>query len=157
MGKALTADPEDQTGMPLVLLVLFLAFLGFIATIIFLPLVLLVGYPVLLIIAVFFLPRWFLLEGRGLFSRRLAQLVCYWTICFGLVVMTQGILIAMDSALKGPPPTPEEKRQGRTIAYSGAGISALAAVGAYVFQPWNRRGRKVVIPDLDELPAGPGG
>jgi hypothetical protein len=143
--------------MPLVLVVLLLALLGFIATIIFLPFVLLVGYPVLLMIAVFFLPRWFLLEGRGLLSRRLAQLVCYWAICFGLIVMTQGILIAMDSALKGPPPTPEEKRQGRMIAYTGAGISGLAAVGAYVIQPWNRRSRKAGIPELDELPAGPGG
>jgi hypothetical protein len=156
MRKPEPVDPEVKTGIPWVFRVLFFMFLAFSVTITLLPLVLLVGYPVLLIIALFSPLRWFLIDGRGLLSRRLAELVCYWAICFGLVVMAHGLMIVMDSSLKGAPPTPEEKRLGLMIAFTGAAISSLAAVGAYGFQPWSCPGGKRGVPELDDLPAGPG-
>ena len=150
--KRLTKDPEDESKVPRILMVVFLGIIGISVNVCFLPLVPLLGYPVLAVIALVFLANWFWVEERGLLSRRFAQLVCFWTICLGLVLMIHGIIICMDSALKGPPPTPEEKRLGRIIAYAGAGLSGLAAVGAYVFQPWSGSNRKPVIPELDELP-----
>ena len=104
------------------------------------------------VIALVFLANWFWVEERGLLSRRFAQLVCFWTICLGLVFMIHGIIICMDSALKGPPPTPEEKRLGLIIAYAGRGPVGARGRRRYVLQPWSGSIRKPVIPELDELP-----
>jgi hypothetical protein len=150
-------DPEDESRIPPALLTVFWGIIAITLNPCFWPLIPLLGYPTLLVIALVFLADWFVVRGRGLLSRRLAQLVSFWVICLGLVLIMQGVMICMDTALKGAPPTPEEKRLGKMIAYVGTGLAGLAAIGAYAFQPWQGSRRKQEIQEFEELPAGPGG
>lgn len=145
----------EESEIPVVLIVIFLGILSLGFTLCFWPLIPLFGYPVLTVAALIFLVDWFIVRGAGLRSRRLAQLVCLWSICIGLVLIMHGTLIGMDMSLKGSSPTPEEKQLGRHIAFAGAGLGSLAIVGSYTFQSTHGPRKKPISPDFDEITGPP--
>jgi hypothetical protein len=120
----------------------------------FWPLIVLLGYPVLLISAIVFPLYWFVGLRRGV-SRRLCQLAAYWVLGLGIVLTVHGIIMSMDTALAGAPPTEQEKQFGRRVASTGGGLAVLAAFGAYALDAGWSRSKPRTIAILDDLPPGP--
>jgi hypothetical protein len=114
-------------------------------SIMLLPLAVLIGYPWLLGIGVWYAGCWF--AGR---VPRPAQLATVWVAYLGLILVLHGILIGFDTALAGEPPSPEAKRFGRRLAYLGGGIAAVSAVAAYALE--RRHGSKAANSKKDVPP-----
>jgi hypothetical protein len=115
---------------------LFLAVLlaGTVVCQIFLPLAVLVGYPALVLIGLWYTTRW--LAGR---LERPSEIVAVWIAYLGLILTLQGILLCFDTALAGQSPTAEQKRFGTWLAYLGGAIAILAVILAYAIDLRLRR------------------
>lgn len=130
---------------PFVLLALL--FLVTLVMPLFLPIIVLFGYPMLAGIGLW-------LIARGLVGRleRPAEMAAVWMTYLGLILAVHGILIAADISLKGAPPSEEEKGFGYRLAYAGGTLAGLSVVAAYGLDLRNRRVTKAVKPGpLDDL------
>ncbi|MFO0952694.1 MAG: hypothetical protein U0835_16410 [Isosphaeraceae bacterium] len=112
-----------------------------------LPLAVLLGFPMLLGIAVWYVSM--ALKGRRV--DRPLQIVAVWSAYLGLILTLQGIMLAMDTALAGAPPSEEEKRFGRMVAYSGGTLAGAAVVAAYALEWRYRSAGKPKAAAIDEL------
>lgn len=113
-----------------------LLLLGSTVTLIFLPLAVILGYPTLLAIALYYFGRW--VVGRLADPVGVAAI---WAVYLGLVVCLHGILICFDTALAGAPPTPEEKRFGTNLAYVGGALAVAAVISAYALEAGGRHAK----------------
>ena len=103
--------------------------LGAVVCPIFLPLVVFLGYPVLLIGA-----AGLIVKSREGEIQRPSQPVCFLVMFLGLVMILHGIAICWDSSLGGSP-SEEDKRFGNWVAYLGAGVAGISAGAAYFLDP----------------------
>jgi hypothetical protein len=100
---------------------------------VFLPFAILIGYPWLIGIGFWYAGLWY--AGRVV---RPAQVAAVWVAYLGLILILHGILLGFDTALAGAPPTAEEKRFGRMVAYLGGAIAGVSVVAAYATEIWLR-------------------
>ena len=116
----------------------------------FLPLTILIGFPWLVGIGIWYAGLWW--AGR---VERPGEMAAVWVTYLSFILVLYGILIGFDaSALAGA--TQAEKRFGRKVAYVGAAIAGAAVVTAYALDVRRRvMGEK---PDpgfpLDDLARG---
>jgi hypothetical protein len=118
--------------------------------------VILLAYPLLAIRGLSGLLRVFWVEDNGLIEalhdQRKVRDASLWVLCLGLVVTIHGLVIGAETSFTSPP-SPEEKRLGRLIAYCGGGLALLSAVSAYLSDRGGSPPDKKPGPfGLDDLP-----
>jgi hypothetical protein len=127
---------------PFVFLAILL--LGTLVCPIALPLAILLGYPALV-----FIGLWY--AGRALAGRleRPAEVIAVWVAYLGLILTLNGIILCTDTALAGTSPSLEQKRFGIWFAYLGGAVAVTAVVAAYTLD-WRRRAahKQAVKPTL---------
>ncbi len=124
---------------------------------ILLPVVAIFGYPVFGGLAVGIALCIVVLIKLGespwsvLMDRRLVPRMCLAILFLGFSMMIHGLLICMDSPLKGSPTTDEERRIGRRVCYGGAAVALVGALGAYTVDCVRKAksGDRIAL-DLDE-------
>jgi hypothetical protein len=121
---------------------LFLALLliGTVVCPLFLPLAILLGFPVLFFIGLWYAGRW--LTGR---LERPAEVVAVWAAYLGLILTIQGILLCADTALAGASPSAEQKRFGTGLAYLGGAVAVASVVAAYALDLRRRAAHKKAV------------
>jgi hypothetical protein len=121
-------------------LFLALLLLGTVVCPIFLPLAVLLGYPVLVGIGLWYL-------GRSLLGRleTPAEVMAVWSAYLGLILTIQGILLCADTALAGAPPSAEQKRFGTGLAYLGGAVAVASVVAAYALDLRRRTAHKKAV------------
>jgi hypothetical protein len=113
-------------------------------SLILLPLAILLGYPWLFGIGIWYAGMWY--AGR---VAKPAQVAAVWVTYLGLIIILHGIVIGFDTALAGAPPSEEQKRFGRKLAYAGGVIAAVSVVAAYAIE---LRSRCVPAKDPGRIP-----
>lgn len=98
------------------------------------PLIVILGYPTLMISAAGLVVR--SREGE---IERPGQAACLLTMYLGLLMFFHGTLYVMDTPFSSPP-SDEARRFGNGLAYLGAGVAGISAISAYALDP-SRKGR----------------
>ena len=104
-------------------------FVGAVFCPIFLPLLVFLGYPALLISA-----AGLIVKSREGEIERPAQPACILAMLLGLVMILHGVAICYDTPLGGGSPNEQTKWLGNRLAYSGAAIALITACTAYAFE-----------------------